>query len=178
MRFTKIETLLQSRTIAAACCLILSALVLYIDFLTGPAIEFPIFVILPVALAAWYNGKAFSMFLSILSVAVSGLLFQYLWYREFDIMKAGINAIIQLFVFSLIALLIDRISRMTQELKKEIKVLEGFLPICSFCKKIRDKDNNWHQMEEYISDHSRAQFSHGVCPDCARDHYGFTDKEK
>ncbi|PKL37246.1 MAG: hypothetical protein CVV44_16565 [Spirochaetae bacterium HGW-Spirochaetae-1] len=178
MWFTKIETLLQSHTISAVCWLILTAIVLYVDFITGPAISFPVFVVLPVALAAWYNGKAFSMFLSILSVAVSGLLFHYLWFKEFDVIENGTNAFIQLSVFILIAFLIDRISRMTMELKKEIKVLEGFLPVCSFCKKIRDKDNNWHQMEEYISDHSQARFSHGVCPDCARKHYGFTDKKK
>lgn len=49
----------------------------------------------------------------------------------------------------------------------EIKVLRGFLPICSSCKKIRDDDGYWRQVELYIGDHSEAQFSHSVCPECA-----------
>jgi len=54
---------------------------------------------------------------------------------------------------------------------KEIKFLEGFLPICSFCKKIRT-ENKWTSLEEYIHDHSEALLSHGLCPDCAEKYYG------
>ena len=50
----------------------------------------------------------------------------------------------------------------------EVKTLSGFLPICSSCKKIRDDKGYWKQIETYIGDHSDAQFSHGVCPDCAQ----------
>ena len=53
----------------------------------------------------------------------------------------------------------------------EIKILQGILPVCSFCKKIRDEDNEWHAMEHYISSHSQAEFSHGFCPTCAEKHY-------
>jgi hypothetical protein len=49
----------------------------------------------------------------------------------------------------------------------EIKVLRGFLPICSSCKRIRDDDGYWRQIEAYIRDHSEAQFSHSICPECA-----------
>lgn len=48
----------------------------------------------------------------------------------------------------------------------EIKQLRGFLPICSYCKKIRNDRNYWEQIESYISDHSNAMFSHGICPEC------------
>jgi hypothetical protein len=54
----------------------------------------------------------------------------------------------------------------------ELKVLRGIVPICGFCKKIRDDVGEWHQMENYISDHSDAEFSHGLCPDCAQKYYG------
>jgi hypothetical protein len=55
---------------------------------------------------------------------------------------------------------------------EEVKILRGILPICSFCKKIRTKDNTWVPVEEYVHEHSEADFSHGFCPDCMRDHYG------
>jgi len=48
----------------------------------------------------------------------------------------------------------------------KVKVLTGLLPICACCKKIRDKEDNWSPMEQYISDHSQASFTHGLCPDC------------
>lgn len=54
---------------------------------------------------------------------------------------------------------------------EEIKRLSGLLPICAHCKRIRDKQNNWHQIEDYISDRSEADFSHGLCPTCARELY-------
>lgn len=49
----------------------------------------------------------------------------------------------------------------------DLKVLRGLLPICASCKKIRDDGGYWNQLESYISDHSDATFSHGICPDCA-----------
>jgi CheY-like chemotaxis protein len=55
---------------------------------------------------------------------------------------------------------------------KEIKILRGFLPICAGCKKIRDDTGYWTQIETYISEHSEAEFSHGLCPDCLLKFYG------
>lgn len=54
----------------------------------------------------------------------------------------------------------------------EVKTLSGFLPICSFCKKIRDDEGYWQQLEQYISEHSEALFTHGFCEECAEKHYG------
>jgi CheY-like chemotaxis protein len=53
----------------------------------------------------------------------------------------------------------------------QVKTLRGLLPICSSCKKIRNDGGYWSQIEEYITLHSDAVFSHGICPDCARNLY-------
>jgi hypothetical protein len=53
-----------------------------------------------------------------------------------------------------------------QEALKQVKLLSGFLPICSSCKRIRDDQGRWMQIESYIRDHSEAEFSHGICPEC------------
>jgi len=53
----------------------------------------------------------------------------------------------------------------------EIKTLAGLLPICASCKKIRDDKGYWNQIESYISEHSKAEFSHGICPECAKELY-------
>jgi hypothetical protein len=54
---------------------------------------------------------------------------------------------------------------------ENVRLLSGLLPICAGCKKIRDDAGRWQQMESYISAHSQARFSHGMCPDCARRYY-------
>ncbi len=60
---------------------------------------------------------------------------------------------------------------------EEVKTLSGLLPICSFCKKIRDDQGYWKQIEAYLQDHSEATFSHGVCEDCLQEHYPDLDKD-
>jgi PAS domain S-box-containing protein len=53
----------------------------------------------------------------------------------------------------------------------EIKTLRGFLPICSYCKKIRDDKGYWNKIESYIQKHSETEFSHSICPECARKYW-------
>jgi hypothetical protein len=58
-----------------------------------------------------------------------------------------------------------------QQALSEIKKLSGLLPICASCKKIRDDKGYWNQIETFIRDHSEAEFTHGICPDCAKKFY-------
>ncbi len=58
-----------------------------------------------------------------------------------------------------------------QKALSEVKTLQGFLPICSHCKKIRDDKGYWNQIESYIHKHSDAEFSHSICPECAKKYY-------
>ena len=56
--------------------------------------------------------------------------------------------------------------RQLEEALARVKQLQGLLPICSYCKKIRNDQNYWQQVESYLSEHSGVQFSHGICPEC------------
>jgi hypothetical protein len=58
------------------------------------------------------------------------------------------------------------VERLRDALAK-VKTLSGLLPICAWCKKIRDDKGYWTRLEEYIAGHSDADFTHGICPDCA-----------
>jgi hypothetical protein len=58
-----------------------------------------------------------------------------------------------------------------QQALGQVKKLSGLLPICSSCKKVRDDEGYWRQIDSYIRDHSEAHFSHGFCPDCARKYF-------
>ena len=64
-----------------------------------------------------------------------------------------------------------------RQLESQVKKLEGLMPICASCKKIRDRGGIWHNVETYIRDHSEADFTHGICPDCKERLYPeLTDK--
>ncbi len=65
----------------------------------------------------------------------------------------------------------DKLIADLQKTLSEVKTLQGFLPICSNCKKIRDDKGYWNQIESYIRDRSEAEFSHGICPECAKKLY-------
>jgi PAS domain S-box-containing protein len=65
----------------------------------------------------------------------------------------------------------DRTIVELQKTLAEVKTLKGFIPICASCKKIRDDKGFWSQIESYISRHSDAKFSHGICPDCSKKLY-------
>ena len=73
--------------------------------------------------------------------------------------------IIELIIFFLVATIQILLF---MKLYKRIRVLEGFIPICAKCKKVRNAENQWEQMEKYITQHSLAKFSHSICPDCSR----------
>ncbi len=78
-------------------------------------------------------------------------------------------------IVSLLGITRDITERKQAELEREealtrVRKLEGIIPICMYCKKIRDDQNSWQQLEQYITDHSEALFSHGMCPHCAEKH--------
>ncbi|HEV8524929.1 MAG TPA: response regulator transcription factor [Terriglobales bacterium] len=60
--------------------------------------------------------------------------------------------------------------RELQEALANVKLLQGLLPICSYCKRIRDDQNYWQQLETYFGQHTEASFSHGICPECYEKH--------
>jgi len=93
--------------------------------------------------------------------------------------KSGIFAIILIAVgvslfFKVTNPIVERLHDTVVKLQsalEEVRTLRGILPICSFCKNIRDDNGSWHQLEAYVTERSDAEFSHGICPGCAQKHY-------
>ena len=65
---------------------------------------------------------------------------------------------------------VDAQEALRLKLEHELRVLKGIIPICIYCKKIRDDKESWQQLESYITEHSEALFSHGICPSCYEQH--------
>jgi hypothetical protein len=159
-----------SRTTWLVVTLGLSAVILVLDYLSGPYIQFPILFVIPVVLAAWYHGLSLALSLSL---ALPVLRLAFLAGRDQIFAPHElINTLTRMIVLGLLAYFVERTAQHERALSRELRVLEGMLPICGFCKKIRDEAGSWHTLEGYITEHSEAVFSHGVCPDCERKHYG------
>jgi len=85
--------------------------------------------------------------------------------KPYDVEELQVRIGVGRKVVDLQASLAGRIAELQAALA-QIKTLQGILPICMYCKKIRDDKQYWQQVESYVSTHTEAQFSHGVCPDC------------
>ena len=140
----------------------LSLLVLVADYLTGPAIHFPIAFALPVVLASWYSHRAWGVVLAFLLPAAR-IGFDFAWGVSPERLEMAVNYVIRVIVLAGLAVLVSHLVALT----REIKMLKGILPICSSCKRIRTENGSWKQIESYISEHSDAEFTHGLCVDCA-----------
>jgi hypothetical protein len=150
--------------------MMLSLFVLAADYFSGPFIQLPILLLCPVTLATWYSGRRWGLALAVVLPLVR-ITFAAVWPVPWTIMTATVNGLIQIVVLGAFAFLVDQAAQ-RKALYAEVQLLRGILPICSFCKKIRNEDERWEPLEKYISERSDAQFSHGLCPDCARKHYG------
>ncbi len=89
--------------------------------------------------------------------------------------ESPVEASMGAFVFRVVISDISRLKQAEEALQKalidDIRTLRGILPICANCKKIRDDQGYWSQVEVYIRDHTEAEFSHGICPECVEKHY-------
>jgi len=148
----------------------LAVLIFSLDCVTGQHIQFPITFVLPVTLAAWFHRRRWALALAVL-LPVGRIAIAVFLDQPSPLRYILINALIRICVLIVIGYLVSS-ARQTSELAREVKTLRGLLPICSFCKKIRDERQQWQSLEAYVSRRSEASFSHGLCPECAEKHYG------
>jgi hypothetical protein len=153
--------------------LALAALVLTLDWATGPYIRFPIAFVLPVFLMGWWYGRWSAIGLAYVLLTIR-LSYSFYWDAAIPhwLLYEGINTLIRASVLTLVAYLAARVAVQTRDFRPAPKALKGMLPICAHCKKIRNLQNKWEQLEVYITQQSEAEFSHSICPDCMDVHYG------
>ncbi|HXX53960.1 MAG TPA: DUF4118 domain-containing protein [Thermodesulfovibrionales bacterium] len=165
-----------------------------VDYITGYEIGLSLFYLIPIVFAAWFGGKKPGIFISVLSVMtitvtdlMAGKEYPHYFVESWNLlMHLGFFVIFSILI-SIMKIEFDERTRLIRELQEalgEVKQLSGLLPICASCKKIRDDKGYWNQIESYISRHSEAQFTHGICPECAKKLYpeyyekAFGNKEK
>jgi hypothetical protein len=142
-----------------------------IDWELIPLRVFPFVFIFPLMLAAWNRSLPFAMICAV-GLSLTRIAHQFVFDEKPDSVDEMAAALVRFFVLLLLAAMTNRMGKQTRQLRHRVRLLEGILPICSHCKSIRDKNNNWVQLEGYITAHSEAQFSHSLCPKCFKDYYG------
>ena len=149
-----------------ALWVLLSLVVLAADYASGPDIQFPVAFVIPVILSTWFGSMRWGIALAGLLPLVRVFLHS-VWWASVPMPIVLINAAIKIVVLGAMAFLAGRAA----ELAREVRTLRGILPICSNCKKIRSDNGSWRQIEVYISEHTDAEFSHGLCSSCAAELY-------
>jgi uncharacterized membrane protein len=156
----------RGRLIFAFYWLAISLAVVALDYLSGPVIQFPAAFVIPVSLAAWYNGWRWGVALAVVLPLVR-LYFTTILDAPWSFTEAAINAGIRVAVLGFFAVLIDRVAIQAVALSTRVQILEGMLPVCAVCKRIRDERETWQPLEQYVLSESKDRISHEVCPDCA-----------
>jgi hypothetical protein len=114
-----------------------------------------------VAISVMYAGVYSG--LAALSVASAGKWFLFLEHHEDP------RTLARFALFLFLGLLICWLGQKLDASQRKVKLLSGMLPVCAWCKKVRIDQDHWQQLEAYIHDHSEADFTHTLCPACARE---------
>lgn len=157
------------------------ALVLLIggaDYLTGTNLSLSALYLAPIGLVSWYAGKKSGILISLFSVVTISLADYYSGKIYHHYLVELWNTLLLFAFFAVVAALlsglkseIEKREKLIIELRNavdEIRKLSGLLPICAWCKKIRNDQGYWQQVEHYIAEHADVKFTHGICPDCLK----------
>jgi K+-sensing histidine kinase KdpD len=146
--------------------LALSVAIMVLEYYSGPYIQFAILLVFPVTVATVLHGFPVGAALAIL-LPLLRLSFFLRWPLPSSWSVAVTDSLIDVVILVGTAVLVDTLVRQ----ERQLRALQGLLPICSFCKRIRDEAGDWRQLEQYIAARSSARFSHTVCPECGSRHY-------
>ncbi|MFH1934984.1 MAG: hypothetical protein ABIN18_25885 [Pseudomonadota bacterium] len=172
------KTQMHKKMLGLFGALLLIPILGWIDWQTGYKLNFFVFYFIPISITAWFFGIESAIIISIISSLVWFIADKLSGHTYSSNLYLVWNTSIRLVSFMIIGWSVSKVSflfrseeKKTEELQKalsEIKILEAFLSICCVCKKIRNEDGKWQQIETYISNHSETKFSHSYCPECAK----------
>ena len=161
-------------------CGLFSSLIFTIDILTSAGIADGVPYVTVVLISIWSPHRHFTIFVALCStfLTIIGFLYPGQAGLMWQILPNRLMAIFIIWGTALLIILRKQAEKRREKAVAErekaledIKILQGFLPICAACKKIRDDQGYWNQIEDYIITHSEADFSHGICPTCAQKLY-------
>ncbi|MDH4068939.1 MAG: hypothetical protein OEV30_00805 [Ignavibacteria bacterium] len=150
---------------------LLMSLVALLDYLSGSELSFSIFYIFPVLATSWFVGHRAALTMAVLSSAVwlavdtaAGATYSHylipIW-----------NALVRLIFFVVVGVVVPHLRLEIQHSHLALKRLTELLPMCAWCRNIRDAEGAWSSLEEYIETHTGSEVTHGICPRCIDKHF-------
>ena len=171
---TKIEKQHNNKNIKIVIlCIAVSLIIFGIDSFLPLGVAGGVPYILVILLSMWSSETKLPYQLAIL-VSILTIAGYFISPHGGEMWKVFVNRFLALFAIWVTAILSMKQKKAQEEKANafaKLKILNGLLPICMSCKKIRSDDGYWGQIEMYIREHSEAEFSHGICPDCAKELY-------
>jgi K+-sensing histidine kinase KdpD len=162
-------SLLLPYGIAAVSIAIVMSIRMLLDPLLGDHLPFGPFVI-AIVITSWLGGWKPSLVSLLLGLLAGAFFFMPpRWSFRVDQVAHQVSLVLYFFVGITTILLFESIRKArhrAEEALANVKILQGLLPICAWCKKIRDDQNYWRQVESYLAEHTGAQFTHSICPSC------------
>ena len=172
------DEIFVSPTTTFAWAAVLTAMLGVIDWASGYELQFFVFYFIPIAIAGWTCGAKRGYVIAVLSAGTWFASDLFSGHPYTHVSFAVWNTAIRLIAFLVLTFSVARIRALlkqertiSDELEKtlsKVKTLTGLLPICAWCKKIRNDQGYWQQIEDYISKHTSAEFTHGLCQECLR----------
>ena len=153
------------------------AAVAAVDALTPYELGFSAFYVIPVLIATWGVGTSRGLGFALLSACcwycvdlTSGRPLTHEFYRMWDTLNHLLSYALVAVVIGRLKLAFQRKQALRENLDltlKNIREVEGLLPVCAWCKKVRNDEGYWQELEAYLQPRTKAAFSHGICPECA-----------
>jgi hypothetical protein len=145
-----------------------AALLVVVDFVFGPYIQFPVFFVLPVMLAAWYCGAMLAVGLA-LALGLARFLCHWYWSFPMDFMPAIVNNVLRVIALLMVGYGTAFVSKTIRDLRKRVSVLEQQLPVCKDCGLIQTANGEWVPVESL---EVKSEYAHTSCPHCQDKRYG------
>ena len=165
------RVLLHPHELSASWWFALAAVLLGLDYILGPSIQFTATFVVPVLLAAWYSGRLAALAVAVVLPLTHLAFTLVVWNEAASVSSNVLSALVRAAVWAFVGVVIARLAEHERELEKEVEALEGLLPICMYCKSIRNDAGEWENLETYLSRRTEATFTHGLCARCEEQHY-------
>jgi hypothetical protein len=150
--------------------------ILLADVLSPPEVDFSAFYLVPVIWLTWCRGTREGLLMALVCGAgwyvhdlLSGRASSSEWFRLWDALNRQISYLLGAWAVGALRREVlgqQDLNRQLKEAMAEVRELKGLLPVCAWCRQIRDEEGDWHQMEEFLLMRTRAAATHGICPAC------------
>ena len=154
----------------------LTVTVALLDYYTGETLRISVLYLLPISLASWKLGKSEAVLVATVSALAWLVNHAFIHPQSTGLWVPLLNSVALFGSFIAVALILSALreaiaaqQRLIEELEQalgQVKTLTGLLPMCSWCKRVRDDHGYWRAVEAYIHEHSNAEVTHGICPEC------------